>query len=157
MNIFILFNRIGIPEYLNSFKGELMVPGNRSRKSLCFQEEDRNTADKKDECHKSGSLETSHFTETPEYFQQAQTGQVVDDTPENLLICMECCGTCQSLPFPPEPLLFCARGCSQETVSKKSCNCPSCPIYKKYRLQNLYFCETGKAAEKKEHKQKAKV
>lgn len=78
--------------------------------------------------------------------------QTVADTPENFLICMEYCGICPSLPFPPEPLLFCARGCASEMISKRSCNCPACPIYKKYRLQNLYFCETGKAIEKKEEK-----
>ncbi|WP_269850176.1 DUF2769 domain-containing protein [Methanosarcina horonobensis] len=52
---------------------------------------------------------------------------------------------------------FCARGCSLEKVSKKSCNCPACPVYKKYGLQNLYFCETGKAVGKKEHKVETKI
>lgn len=99
----------------------------------------------------------SQINETVKHFQQTQIRQMVDDTPENLLICMEYCGTCPSLPFPQEPLLFCARGCSLKTVSKKSCNCPACPIYKKYGLQNLYFCETGKATERKEHKQKARA
>ncbi|MHC1755000.1 MAG: hypothetical protein AB9861_06135 [Methanosarcina sp.] len=28
-------------------------------------------------------------------------------------------------------------------------------MYKKYGLQNLYFCETGKAVEKKEEEKKA--
>jgi len=83
--------------------------------------------------------------------------KMVDDTSENLLICMEYCGTCPSLPFPSEPLLFCALGCSLEAVSKKSCKCPECHIFKKYGLQNLYFYETGKATEKKEYKQKARA
>lgn len=133
-----------------------MVPDNKPSKS-CFQEKDTNRTYEKDEHHKSGSLEFSQLNEAEEHFHQAQIRPVVDDTPENLLICMEYCGTCPSLSFPPEPFLFCARGCSHEAVSKKSCNCPACPIYKKYGLQNLYFCETGKATEKKEHKQKARA
>lgn len=125
-----------------------MVSHNKSRKSYFQETAENRKCKKQDVHHKSGSLEASQTNETAEHLQQAQVRQVVDDTPENLLICMEYCGTCQSLPFPPEPLLFCARGCSLEAVSKKSCNCPACTIYKKYGLQNLYFCETGKATEK---------
>ncbi|WP_440954936.1 DUF2769 domain-containing protein [Methanosarcina sp. Mfa9] len=75
---------------------------------------------------------------------------VVPDTPENLNICKQYCGTCPSLPFSPNPYLFCARGCSSANVEKKGCNCTGCPIYKKYRLGSLYFCETGKAEERRE-------
>lgn len=97
----------------------------------------------------------NYINEAVEHFQRAKIRPAVDDTPENLLICMGYCGTCPSLPFPLSPLLFCSRVCSLEAVSKKRCNCPACPIYKKYGLQNLYFCETGKATDKKGHKQKA--
>lgn len=132
-----------------------MVSDNKAGKSF----RSRETAEgrppyKQNIQHKPDSPDTFRINETGEQIQQVRARQVVDNTPENLLICMEHCGTCPSLPFPPEPLLFCARGCSSETVSKKSCNCPACPIYKKYRLQNLYFCETGKAVERKEEKGK---
>lgn len=71
---------------------------------------------------------------------------LVDDTPENLNICMNYCGTCPSLPFPPQPFLYCARGKSKKTIDEKGCKCPQCDIWKKYRLnvKNPYFCETGK-------------
>jgi hypothetical protein len=71
----------------------------------------------------------------------------VDNTKENLNICMDYCGTCPSLPTPPNPFLFCARGKSSEAIEKKGCNCPNCGVYKKYNLKgdNPYFCETGKA------------
>jgi hypothetical protein len=152
-----------------------MVSDNKSRKSFCLWETAENGTYKQDIRHKSGflekpgsldklgSLENSQVNENGEQIKHAQkestdsTGgkKVVEDTPENLLICMEYCGTCPSMPFPPEPLLFCSRGCSSEIVLKKSCNCPACPIYKKHRLQNLYFCEFGKATERKEEERKA--
>jgi len=75
---------------------------------------------------------------------------VVSDTSENLNICKQYCGTCPSLPFSPNPYLFCARGCSSGNVEKKGCNCPGCPIYKNYRLGSLYFCETGTAEERRD-------
>lgn len=125
-----------------------MVSDNKSRKSFRSREIAEERINKQDIQYKPGSLEVYQINKTGEYTQQAQVRQVVDDTAENLLICMEHCGTCPSLPFPPEPLLFCARGCSSETVSKKSCNCPECSIYKRYGLQNLYFCETGKATKR---------
>jgi hypothetical protein len=147
---------------LNSFIGKPLVSDNISGKSSHFREIDKDKAHKQDMQYKPSSQEASQINKTGEHTkevqtQEVQTRQMVDDTAENLLICMEHCGTCPSLPFPPEPLLFCARGCSAETVSKKSCNCPECSIYKKHRLQNLYFCETGKATEKKEHKLEKKT
>jgi hypothetical protein len=71
----------------------------------------------------------------------------VDDTPENLNICMDYCGICPSLPTPPNPFLYCARGESDQKIEKKGCKCPECGVYKKYNLkaENPYFCETGKA------------
>ena len=69
----------------------------------------------------------------------------VDDTKENLDICMNYCGTCPSLPFPPNPFLFCARGKAQQKVERKGCKCAQCPVWKKYELKELYFCDTGKA------------
>ncbi len=134
-----------------------MASDNKSMKSFRFRETAEEKVHKHDIQHKPGSLQVSQINKTEEYTQQAQVRQVVDDTLENLFICMEYCGTCPSLPFPPEPLLFCARGCSLEIVSKKSCNCPACPVYKKYRLQNLYFCETGKATEKRDINLKQRV
>lgn len=71
----------------------------------------------------------------------------VDDTLENLNICMDYCGTCPSLPTPPNPFLFCARGKSDQTIEKLGCKCPQCGVWKKYNLNtdNPYYCETGKA------------
>ncbi len=72
---------------------------------------------------------------------------LVDDNKENLAICMEYCGTCPSLPFPPHPFLYCARGKAKENVDRVGCKCPQCPVFKKYKLagQDPYFCDTGKA------------
>jgi hypothetical protein len=69
----------------------------------------------------------------------------VDDTKENLAICMDFCGTCPSLPTPPNPFLFCARGASKEKIEHLGCTCPKCDVYKKYNLKGMYFCESGKA------------
>lgn len=70
----------------------------------------------------------------------------VDDTPENLAICMEYCGICPSLPSPPTPFLFCARGkANTQPIEKKGCTCIKCDVYKTYGLDTLYFCESGKA------------
>jgi hypothetical protein len=69
----------------------------------------------------------------------------VEDSKENLNICMDYCGTCPSLPFPPQPYLFCARGNSDQTIEKKGCKCPGCPLYITKGLKGMYFCETGKS------------
>lgn len=71
----------------------------------------------------------------------------VEDTKENLSICMEYCGTCPSLPFPPQPFLYCARGKASEGVTREGCKCPQCPVFKNNNLQGQdpYFCEHGKA------------
>lgn len=127
-----------------------MVSDDKSRKEFCFQKTAQTRGHKQKIQHKSELMEYSQIIETGKQFQP-----VVANTPENIRVCMEHCGTCQSLPFPPEPFLFCARGCSSETVLKKSCNCPVCPIYNKYRLQSLYFCETGKAAERRDGEREA--
>lgn len=127
-----------------------MVSDDKSRNELFFQKTAQTRGHKQKIQHKSELMESSQISEAGKQFRS-----VVADTPENLRICMEHCGTCPSLPFPPEPFLFCARGCSSEMVLKKSCNCPVCPIYNKYRLQSLYFCETGKAAERRNEERKA--
>ena len=70
----------------------------------------------------------------------------IDDTKENLNICMDYCGTCPSLPFPPNPFLFCARGKAKEAVVREGCKCPECPIWKTYDLSgDPYFCDRGAA------------
>jgi hypothetical protein len=69
----------------------------------------------------------------------------VDDTKENLSICMNYCGTCPSLPYPPQPMLFCARGKSHEKIVRKGCKCPVCLVYARYNLKDMYFCDIGKA------------
>ncbi|MCL7412060.1 MAG: DUF2769 domain-containing protein [ANME-2 cluster archaeon] len=69
----------------------------------------------------------------------------VDDTKENLAICMNYCGTCPSLPYPQQPMLFCARGKSPEKIVKKGCKCPACMVYARYKLKDMYFCDIGKA------------
>lgn len=71
----------------------------------------------------------------------------VEDNRENLSICMDYCGTCPSLPSPPQPFLYCARGASNERIIRKGCKCPQCPVWKKYHLESMdpYFCENGKA------------
>jgi hypothetical protein len=78
-----------------------------------------------------------------------QVGKIfmpVDDTKENLNICMNFCGTCPSLPVPPNPFLFCARGASKEKIERVGCKCPTCDVYKKYNLSgDPYYCEHGKA------------
>ncbi|MFQ6107565.1 MAG: DUF2769 domain-containing protein [Thermoplasmata archaeon] len=71
----------------------------------------------------------------------------VDDTPENLNICMDYCGTCPSLPSPPFPFLYCARGGAGEAVKRKGCNCTQCGVYRKHNLEGdePYYCRVGRA------------
>ncbi|AAM04836.1 predicted protein [Methanosarcina acetivorans C2A] len=131
--------------------GNIMVSGNKCRKAFCFHETVQKRAQKQQgTSHKQKMQLKSRSLKAVQISETGEIRQMVADTPENLRICMEHCGTCPSLPFPPEPFLFCARGCSPEKISKKSCNCPTCPIYNKYKLQNLYFCETGKAVKERE-------
>lgn len=135
-----------------------MVSDEKSRKTLCFQETNQKGVHKQQ--GKSNKQKMQLKSKPQEAFQISKTGELrgrVADTPENLRICMKHCGTCPSLPFPPGPFLFCARGCSTENISKKSCNCPTCPIYNKYRLQNLYFCETGKAVKRRDKERKCET
>jgi hypothetical protein len=67
----------------------------------------------------------------------------VEDTKENLNICMDYCGTCPSLPG--NQMLFCARDKSPEKIEKKGCKCPACPVHSKNNLKGFYFCQSGKA------------
>jgi len=44
--------------------------------------------------------------------------------------------------------LFCTRGISKCDFNKTGCNCPTCPVWIKYELISLFYCEKG--AEKKD-------
>lgn len=68
----------------------------------------------------------------------------VEDTKENLAICMEYCGTCPSLPFPPQPYLFCARGASSENIEKKDVNVHNARYTKKTILVVCIFVRAAK-------------
>ncbi len=69
----------------------------------------------------------------------------VDDTQENLEICVKFCGPCPSKPQVFGEALFCARGKSSKEVEQKGCNCASCGVYAKYELSGMYFCKNGAA------------
>ncbi|MFQ6111241.1 MAG: DUF2769 domain-containing protein [Nitrospinota bacterium] len=67
----------------------------------------------------------------------------VDDTPENEAICKKYCGPCPTYPKMEGEFLFCARGGSTNPQEKKSCYCPECDVWIKYKLKGLYFCIEG--------------
>jgi hypothetical protein len=69
----------------------------------------------------------------------------VDDTEENLMICVKYCGTCPSKPQVFGEALFCARGKSSKEVEMNGCKCPGCDVYAKYGLPGGYFCKNGAA------------
>ncbi len=70
----------------------------------------------------------------------------VPDTPENLEICKQYCGTCPTFRenklMESEPhALFCARGVSaKKDAVNKGCNCMDCPVAQKYNLKGGWFC-----------------
>jgi hypothetical protein len=39
--------------------------------------------------------------------------------------------------------LFCAYGSSNCIKAKKGCECPECPVHKKYDLDKIYYCLGG--------------
>lgn len=41
--------------------------------------------------------------------------------------------------------LFCATGKSKCELTKQGCICGECPVASQYRLNDLYFCNSGKA------------
>jgi hypothetical protein len=41
--------------------------------------------------------------------------------------------------------LFCSRGKSTCDIEKKGCNCPTCPVWKEYGLNDFFYCEKGAA------------
>ena len=66
---------------------------------------------------------------------------------ENLLICMNNCGTCPSYPGNGMEALFCASGKSDSEITEKGCNCVSCPLYDLCSSSNTaYFCKNGSCA-----------
>lgn len=67
----------------------------------------------------------------------------VEDTQENLDICLKNCGPCLSYPEVEGEALFCARGKSSAPKTKKGCNCGYCEVKKKYLCTGTYFCITG--------------
>jgi hypothetical protein len=69
----------------------------------------------------------------------------VDNTQENLEICVKFCGPCPSKPQVFGEALFCARGKSSKEVEEKGCNCPGCGVFAKYDLSDGYFCKSGAA------------
>ncbi len=44
--------------------------------------------------------------------------------------------------------LFCSRGNSTCDIEKKGCNCPTCPVWKEYGLNDFFYCEKGAAKKK---------
>jgi Protein of unknown function (DUF2769) len=69
----------------------------------------------------------------------------VEDTQENIEICVKYCGVCPSKPQVFGEVLYCSRGKSVKEVVEKGCNCPGCGVYAKYGLAGSYFCKNGAA------------
>lgn len=68
----------------------------------------------------------------------------VPKTNENTAKCV-CprCPTYNTCMNSNEENLFCSKGRSKCDIDKKGCNCPTCPIWKEYGLDNFYYCEIG--------------
>jgi hypothetical protein len=70
----------------------------------------------------------------------------VPDTKENLMKCI--CGKCpthdQCMKDKMEGL-FCARGTSTCELNKQGCICGTCPLYAEFKLDSMYYCESGAA------------
>ena len=69
---------------------------------------------------------------------------MVPDIAENVKQCI--CPGCQT--YRDSKLIgiaFCAKGKAKETVTQKGCDCPKCPVWVKYSLQDEYYCSIGKA------------
>ena len=67
----------------------------------------------------------------------------VEDTQENVKICLENCKPCLSYPGVEGEALFCARGKSSTPKSKKGCNCGYCEVQKKAGYRGAYYCISG--------------
>ncbi len=62
----------------------------------------------------------------------------------NLLICGRNCGTCPSYPGVMGEALYCAGGRSRKEVTRRGCNCVTCPLYDQCSPYNsAYFCING--------------
>ena len=70
----------------------------------------------------------------------------VEDTPKNVEICQEYCGTCPSYPDCEGEWLFCARGKSKKPLTTPTCMCPGCDVYTKYKLTGKLYCQRGAEA-----------
>ena len=66
----------------------------------------------------------------------------VKDTQENFEICLQPgnCASCPTYPKGSGEGLFCARGRSKQSLEKKGCNCPECPIWIENGLSGMYYC-----------------
>ncbi len=70
---------------------------------------------------------------------------------ENLLICMNNCGTCPSYPGKGMEALFCASGESSHEITENGCNCVSCSLYEQCSIINsAYFCKNGSCSGREE-------
>jgi hypothetical protein len=74
----------------------------------------------------------------------------VDDSSENLEICMKYCGSCptfkrNNLGGSPPGALFCARGrtSNPSNVKTTGCYCPACEVFTRNKLVIGYFCTKG--------------
>ena len=62
----------------------------------------------------------------------------------NLLICARNCGTCPSYPGVRGEALYCAGGRSAAHITRRGCNCVTCPLYDQCsRYNSAYFCING--------------
>jgi hypothetical protein len=67
----------------------------------------------------------------------------VEDTQENVNICMKFCGSCPTYPGVKGEVLFCARGKSNIPKVKQGCNCGLCDVQNKYGCTGSYYCTEG--------------
>lgn len=67
-----------------------------------------------------------------------------EETPENFNNCL--CDGCPSYPGQGDKKFYCGHGKSDKKIHQEGCICPAgCPVYKKYKLNNMYYCINGKA------------
>lgn len=55
------------------------------------------------------------------------------------------CGGCPS--YPGDGGFYCARGKSQNSVTRRGCICGDCANFKEFDLQDGYYCADGAAGE----------
>lgn len=67
----------------------------------------------------------------------------IEDTQENVNICMKFCGSCPTYPGVEGEALFCARGKSSATKAQQGCNCSMCDVQIKYGCTGMYYCIEG--------------